>query len=213
MLATPAISSTPIHAARLHARPPSGAEPQTAAEAGRAERASREDLRQRLRRGPQGPEAAERSAPADRAQIAALAARDRAVRAHEQAHARVAGQYAGMPRYEFVTGPDGRRYAVDGAVPIDVSPEPSDPAATIEKMRVIKAAALAPADPSPADRRVAALAERMMRAAEADLREMEADARAAEATSREIRRLARISALFAQTVVLPAPDPLVVRIA
>ncbi|MEL7091774.1 MAG: putative metalloprotease CJM1_0395 family protein [Pseudomonadota bacterium] len=99
-----------------------------------------------------------RPTEAEQEQIKALEARDREVRRHEQAHAAVGGQFAGPPTYTYQIGPDGRRYAVGGAVSIDVSPVPGDPAATIEKMEVVKAAALAPASPSAADRQVAALA-------------------------------------------------------
>lgn len=87
-----------------------------------------------------------------------LATRDREVRAHEQAHASVGGQYAGSPTYSFVRGPDGVNYAVGGEVAIDTSPVPNDPEATLRKAQVIRAAASAPAEPSPQDRRVAAQA-------------------------------------------------------
>lgn len=90
-------------------------------------------------------------------QIKQLAARDREVRAHEQAHAAVGGQYAGAPSYEFQRGPDGVRYAVGGEVPIDVS-RAATPQETIQKMQVVRRAALAPAEPSPQDRRVASQA-------------------------------------------------------
>ncbi len=87
---------------------------------------------------------------------------DRQVRAHELAHLMAAGPYArGGPHYEFVRGPDGKLYAVAGEVKIDTSPVPGDPEATLEKARAIKRAALAPANPSPQDRMVAALADRM----------------------------------------------------
>ena len=87
---------------------------------------------------------------------------DREVRAHELAHLMAAGPYArGGPHYEFVRGPDGKFYAVAGEVKIDTSPVPGDPEATLEKARAIKRAALAPANPSPQDRMVAALADRM----------------------------------------------------
>lgn len=92
------------------------------------------------------------------AQIEALKARDREVRAHEQAHASVGGAYAGGPNYVYQKGPDGQRYAVGGEVSIDVAPVANDPEATIDKMRVVIAAALAPADPSPQDRQIAATA-------------------------------------------------------
>lgn len=101
--------------------------------------------------------------------IEKLRARDVEVRRHEEAHARVGGQYAGQPSYSYQTGPDGKRYAIGGEVPIDVAPIPDDPEATIEKMRVVKAAALAPAEPSGADRRIAALADAQRLQAQSDL--------------------------------------------
>lgn len=86
-----------------------------------------------------------------------LKARDREVRAHEQAHKSAGGQYAGAVSYDYRQGPDGKRYAVGGEVSIDVSPE-KDPEATIAKMRQVRAAAMAPAEPSGQDRAVAAQA-------------------------------------------------------
>ncbi|KAB2891668.1 MAG: hypothetical protein F9K32_03230 [Desulfobulbaceae bacterium] len=89
-------------------------------------------------------------------QLQQLKNRDREVRSHEQAHLSVAGSYArGGASYTYQKGPDGNRYATGGEVPIDVSEEPSAEA-TIQKMRVIRRAALAPAEPSPADRQIAA---------------------------------------------------------
>jgi hypothetical protein len=87
-------------------------------------------------------------------EIESLKQRDQEVRAHEQAHAAVGGQYAGSPQYEFQTGPDGQRYAVGGEVSIDIGEEPTAEQ-TLRKMQQVKAAALAPAEPSPQDLRVA----------------------------------------------------------
>ena len=87
-------------------------------------------------------------------EIESLKQRDQEVRAHEQAHAAVGGKYAGSPQYEFQTGPDGRRYAVGGEVSIDIAEEPTAEQ-TLRKMQQVKAAALAPAEPSPQDLRVA----------------------------------------------------------
>ena len=115
--------------------------------------------------------------PEQQAFLQDLKARDREVRAHEQAHASVGGIYAGSPQYDYVTGPDGQRYAVGGQVKIDVSPVPDDPEATIEKMIVVKQAALAPREPSPQDRRVAQTADQHRQVAEGDLREMQAEVR------------------------------------
>ncbi len=90
--------------------------------------------------------------------IRQLAARDMEVRAHEQAHAAVGGAHAGAPNYQFTEGPNGVRYAVSGHVNIDVSAVPGDPNATLQKMQTVARAALAPAQPSSADRAVAAKA-------------------------------------------------------
>ena len=102
-------------------------------------------------------------------QIEKLKARDTEVRVHEQAHASVGGQYAGSPSYEYQRGPDDTNYAVDGEVQIDVSEIPGDPQATIDKMQTVRAAALAPAEPSSADRAIAADATQKMAAAQAEL--------------------------------------------
>ena len=102
-------------------------------------------------------------------QIKELKARDTEVRTHEQAHAAVGGQYAGSPSYEYQRGPDGTNYAVGGEVPIDVGVINGDPQATIDKMQTVLAAALAPAEPSGADRAIAADATQKMAAAQAEL--------------------------------------------
>ncbi|MBU1138087.1 MAG: catalase [Proteobacteria bacterium] len=89
-------------------------------------------------------------------QISELKRRDSEVKAHEQAHLAAAGQYAaGGASFSYQTGPDGKRYATGGEVPIDIGKE-SSPEATIQKMRTVKRAALAPASPSSADRSIAA---------------------------------------------------------
>lgn len=102
-------------------------------------------------------------------EVERLRRRDAEVRAHENAHKAAAGQHArGGPRYEFERGPDGRRYAVGGEVKIDTAAVPDDPDATIRKMRQVRRAALAPAEPSPQDRRVAAEASAKETAARAE---------------------------------------------
>ncbi|MBQ4834337.1 catalase [Pseudoalteromonas sp. MMG010] len=102
-------------------------------------------------------------------EISELKARDTEVRIHEQAHASVGGQYAGSPSYGYERGPDGNNYAVSGEVQIDVSEIPGDPQATIDKMQTVRSAALAPAEPSSADRSIAADATQKMAAAQAEL--------------------------------------------
>lgn len=111
----------------------------------------------------------------ERAQVKELQARDREVRTHEQAHATAGGQYAGSPEYEIERGPDGRSYAVGGHVSISTSPIAGDPQATIAKMEVVKRAALAPAEPSGADRSVAADAESKRAAARVELTAVRAE--------------------------------------
>lgn len=105
----------------------------------------------------------------ERKQVDSLKKADAAVRAHEAAHKAAAGAYGGAVSYSFRTGPDGRRYAVAGEVPIDLSPIPGDPQATVLKMQQIRRAALAPAEPSGADRQVAAKAAQIEQQARAEL--------------------------------------------
>lgn len=93
-------------------------------------------------------------------EIDSLMKRDTQVRSHEQAHAAVGGIHAGQPAFEFEKGPDGKRYAVEGEVQIDVSVVNGDPLATMAKMKQVYVAAMAPVDPSMADIRVAAEAMR-----------------------------------------------------
>lgn len=104
----------------------------------------------------------------EKAEVADLKRRDAETRRHEQAHATAGGPYSGAPSYTYERGPDGRSYAVAGSTPIDVSPISGDPSATARKMETVKRAALAPAEPSAQDRKVAAQAEAEMRAAQAE---------------------------------------------
>jgi hypothetical protein len=106
--------------------------------------------------------------PQEQAVVHQLQARDREVRAHEQAHMSAGGQHAGGASYSYEMGPDGKRYAVGGEVPIDAS-EASSPEATIQKARTIRKAALAPAKPSAADRQVASKATAMEQKARQEL--------------------------------------------
>lgn len=81
---------------------------------------------------------------------------DADVRRHEMAHVAAGGKYiTSGANFTYQKGPDGKNYAVGGEVGIDTSPVPGDPQATLQKMRQVKAAALAPANPSSQDRKVA----------------------------------------------------------
>ena len=104
----------------------------------------------------------------DAAEIEQLKARDQEVRVHEQAHASTGGQYAGAPQYEYTTGPDNKRYVTDGEVSIDVSEEKT-PEETLKKMEQVRAAALAPAEPSSQDLKVAAEASQKATEARSDI--------------------------------------------
>lgn len=136
-----------------------------------------------------------------------LQARDREVRAHEQAHVAAGGQYVrGGISYDYQRGPDGRNYAVGGHVNIDVS-EARTPEATIVKMQQVKRAALAPAEPSGADRAVAAAAGQKEQQARAELlkeqQEAVGEARA-ETTKRPTRRNTEASTQSAESSASPA---------
>ncbi len=100
------------------------------------------------------PPAAGELTDAEKRQVEELKRRDMEVRRHEMAHKAAGAGVTGALTYSFQTGPDGHRYAVGGEVVIDASPE-SDPEATIQKMKTVKRAALAPAQPSGVDRAVA----------------------------------------------------------
>ena len=77
-----------------------------------------------------------------RVAIQQLQARDREVRQHEQAHmAAAGGLLKSGPSYSYITGPDGKRYAVGGSVEIDTSETSDDPEANLEKGERIQAAA------------------------------------------------------------------------
>lgn len=108
--------------------------------------------------------------------ISELAARDRHVRAHEQAHLSASGGYATSgASFTYQVGPDGRRYAVGGEVSIDTSPIAGNPEATIQKAQVIQRAALAPSDPSAQDRSVHAQAVQMEVSARQELQRQKSE--------------------------------------
>ena len=110
--------------------------------------------------------------PQVQAQLRELARIDREVRAHEAAHAAVGGSLAGAPSFSYTRGPDGQLYATGGEVSID-SPQASTPEQTAERARTVIAAALAPANPSPQDLRVAAQARAQLITAQAEIARLE----------------------------------------
>ncbi len=99
--------------------------------------------------------------PEESKQVEKLKARDREVRAHEMAHLAAAGGLAmSGASFTYQRGPDGVSYAIGGEVQIDTS-SGSTPEETLRKAQIIRAAALAPAEPSGQDRAVAAKAAQM----------------------------------------------------
>jgi|GEM_PF-5133102 len=106
----------------------------------------------------------------DEKTIKHLKQRDQEVRDHEAAHLAAAGSLAqGGPKFNYQRGPDGQVYAVGGSVAIDVMPSSKDPKETIDKARVIQAAALAPSHPSGQDQAVASAANQMAQKAMREL--------------------------------------------
>jgi len=135
--------------------------------------------------GVKGPDG-EALSQAERMQVAELEMIDTKVRAHEMAHLAAAGSYAtGGANFQYVKGPDGKRYAVGGEVGIDTGKE-STPEATISKMQTVRAAALAPADPSPQDRKVAARASLVITEASRELQMIRLEQAKGKAAGKEI---------------------------
>jgi len=122
---------------------------------------------------------------AEQQQVQELRARDREVRAHEQAHLAAAGSLArGGPSFTTQRGPDGRQYAVGGEVSISTSGSSNDPEETIAQAQQVRRAALAPANPSAQDRAVAAQATIQEQQARAELTQQRAE-EARESTSND----------------------------
>jgi hypothetical protein len=103
-----------------------------------------------------------------RDQVSRLQRRDAEVRAHEMAHAAAAGSFGGGASFTYVTGPDGHQYAVGGEVPVRIVGGRT-PEEAIRNAAQVRAAALAPAEPSGQDRAVAAEAAAIEAAARAEL--------------------------------------------
>lgn len=89
--------------------------------------------------------------------ISRLQATEIKVKAHEAAHKAAGGAITGPVSYSYSRGPDGKSYVTGGEVSISVS-SAKTPEETVRRMEQVIRAALAPADPSPQDRAVAAKA-------------------------------------------------------
>lgn len=98
---------------------------------------------------------------------------DRNVKAHEAAHQAAGGGLAGAASFTYTRGPDNQMYATAGEVPISMQ-KGNTPEETIANARQIVAAAMAPADPSPQDYKVAANATKMEFEARAEAMKLKA---------------------------------------
>ena len=107
----------------------------------------------------------------EKQEVSELKMTDSEVRAHENAHkAAAAGLTTSAPNYEYETGPDGKKYAVAGDVNVSYK-HSDDPEVNLRNAQQLKASALAPADPSSQDRKVAAQADREIAQARQDILE------------------------------------------
>ena len=95
--------------------------------------------------------------PEIKKQIDELKRTEQEVITHEQAHKAAGPDVTGAVSYPYSTGPDDQRYIVGGEVPIQMK-EGSTHEETIRILETVQRAALAPAEPSPQDLRVAASA-------------------------------------------------------
>jgi hypothetical protein len=113
--------------------------------------------------------------PDDERVVRQLEARDTQVRAHEAAHQAAARGLGGAASFTYSTGPDGRRYAVGGEVPVQLK-SGRTPDETISNAQAVRSAALAPADPSGQDMAVASEAAQMEAEARQQKSQDQADA-------------------------------------
>lgn len=87
---------------------------------------------------------------------------DQKVRAHEQAHISAGRSLNVTPAtFDYEKGPDGKNYAVAGEVQIGFTPT-DDYSDNLAKAQTLRNAALAPAEPSSQDMKVAQDAQRMI---------------------------------------------------
>lgn len=89
-------------------------------------------------------------------QLRALKARDKEVRAHEQAQMAAAGSQANSsPRLVYQRGPDGRQYAVGGEVQINFMPVESASEGSTEKAEILQKETHVPKNSSSQDQSTA----------------------------------------------------------
>ena len=107
--------------------------------------------------------------PEEANEVAKLKEIDRKVRMHEMAHmAAGGGMITSGASYTYQKGPDGISYATGGEVGIDTSPGRT-PEETVARAQRIRAAAMAPAEPSGQDIAVASQATQMEQQARVEM--------------------------------------------
>ncbi|WP_107941985.1 putative metalloprotease CJM1_0395 family protein [Metasolibacillus fluoroglycofenilyticus] len=95
--------------------------------------------------------------PETKAHLRQLQMTEDEVKAHEQAHKAAGASVTGPVSYTYMKGPDDQLYVSGGEVSIQVPTSGTDDE-TIKILEQVRKAALAPAQPSPQDLRVAASA-------------------------------------------------------
>ena len=139
--------------------------------------------------------------------LQALKQTDTKVRRHEMAHIAAGGRYiTSGANFTYQQGPDGKNYVIGGEVSIDTSPVSGDPQATIQKMRQVKNAALAPANPSSQDMKVASKASQAASKALSDLMILETKKRAESNESKAFGNLQQASDSYIKVNNLPEED-------
>lgn len=127
--------------------------------------------------------------PAEKREVAELQERDREVRNEENRHKAAAGKFAGEPQYVYRRGPDGKLYAVEGKVPINVNVTgTADERKTA--LRRVEAAAVSVQSPSSGDFGAVATAATAITAQQNPARSSEAERRTAAAEAYRARHAA-----------------------
>lgn len=106
--------------------------------------------------------------PEVKKEISQLKQTEQEVIQHENAHKSSGAGVTGAVTYTHTTGPDDQRYINGGEVAIQMPATTGEPEETIALLEKVRQAALAPAEPSPQDLRVAASASAQIQQVRAD---------------------------------------------
>lgn len=106
--------------------------------------------------------------PEVKKELAQLKQTENEVIAHEKAHQSAGAGVTGAVTYSHTAGPDNERYITGGEVSIQMPAATGEPDETIALLEKVRQAALAPAEPSAQDLRVAASASAQIQQVRAD---------------------------------------------